>query len=65
MWPASEGPGGGEDALPEIASLTVEPARGPADVREEVNHLLGIGLPRVRYKPEYPGIAELRKELGL
>jgi hypothetical protein len=35
------------------------------DVREEVNHLLGIGARRVRYQPDRPDVSWLREEMGI
>lgn len=64
MW-RSDDPATDEDALPSIESLTIEPDRGPADVREEVNHLLGVGARRVRYQPDRPDVSWLREEMGI
>lgn len=65
MWPGSGDPAADEGSLPDIASLTIEPPADPADVREAVNHQLGIGARRVRYQPPDPHVQALREELGI
>lgn len=66
MWPGSDDLAAGEDGLPPIEALTIEPERSPADIREEVNHLLGVGVRRVHYRPpDRPDISGLRDGLGL
>ncbi len=66
MWHTPGDPGSDEDSLPPIEALTIEPDRGPADIRDEMNHQLGIGARRVRYQPpDRPDVSALREELGL
>lgn len=55
-----------EARLPDIEDLfSTGPERSPDELREDIRHLLGIGTPRVRYREPYPGIRELREDLGL
>lgn len=66
MWPGTDGPDADEDSLPDIASLTIEPERSPADVIEEMNRLLGVGVRRARYQPsDGPDVSALKAQMGL
>ncbi|HCU95074.1 MAG TPA: hypothetical protein DHU96_21135 [Actinobacteria bacterium] len=66
IWPDQGGLDAADEAsLPPIEALTIEPGRGPADVRDEVNHMLGIGTRRVRYGQDGPDVTGLREELGI
>jgi hypothetical protein len=53
------------DALPSIEALTIEPEHTPADVRDEMNRLLGVGVPRRRYQPDGPDVEHIRKAMGI
>ena len=64
------GPGGGDlwdDVLPGgLDGWEPESPADQADVRGEVSHLLGIGVPRRRYRPPGgPDVSALREAMGL
>jgi hypothetical protein len=55
-----------EGGLPSAEELLGEPAdRSPAELVEDMRHLLGFGDRRVRYRDDGPDVSGLRQELGL
>jgi hypothetical protein len=53
-----------EDGL-SVEELLGPDGPAPGGVREQARHLLGIGPERVTYREPYPGVRELREDLGL